>query len=191
MDQRTPPYSRSIMWPPRYICETLARRAPPFSPSAIPGCGAEVRASLAQSEIVASDQERDHQILSGFDKNETSPLCPSGEPFPGNVRVIRESKHTARTPFSSGGRQSAAGGQMRAFSLGLLQVPQLQKKHWTTCKLWATLCVVIVSYCLGDSNCCVNCSNEGPVCKTLIRVYTYCVIKVILPYYYISNHSNI
>lgn len=80
------------------ICDALERRTPPFLPSAIPGCGAEVRVFLAQSEIVASDQERNHQILSGFDKNETSPLCPSGESFPGNLRVIRESKHTGARP---------------------------------------------------------------------------------------------
>lgn len=85
MDQKTPRYSSSIMWPPCYICEALERHMPPFLPSAIPGCGVEVQVFLAQSEIVATDQEWNHQILSGFDKNETSPLCPSGEPFPGNL----------------------------------------------------------------------------------------------------------
>lgn len=86
-----------------------------------------MRAFLAQSEIVTSDQEWNHQILSGFDKNETSPLCLSGEPFPGNLRVIRESKHTGRTPSSSDGRQFVATGLMRTFSLGLLKVPQVKK----------------------------------------------------------------
>lgn len=86
-----------------------------------------MRASLAQSEIVASDQERDHQILSGFDKNETSPLCPSGESFPGNLRVIRESKHTARTPFGSDGRPFMGGAQTTAFSFRLFQCSSGEK----------------------------------------------------------------
>lgn len=117
VDQRTPLYSRSIMWLPCYICEALARRTPPFLPSAIPGCGAEVRAFLGQSDV-ASDQEWNHQILSGFDKNETSPLCLSGEPLPGNLRVIRESKHTGRTPFSSDGRQSWPPGWWELLASG-------------------------------------------------------------------------
>lgn len=132
--------SRSIMWPPRYICEALERHTPPFLPSAIPGRGVEVRVLLAQSEIVASDQEWNHQILSGFDKNETSPLCPPGEPFPGNLCVIRESKHTGRTPFSSDGRQLTAARVMRTYSLRLLKVPQVKKnkkKQKTNTTFWA------------------------------------------------------
>lgn len=91
VDQRIPPYSHSIMWPLCYICETLQRCTPPymFYYSWMCDWGA---ASFTESEIVASERERDHRIWSGLDKNETSPLCPSGDPLPGNLCVIREFK---------------------------------------------------------------------------------------------------
>lgn len=128
VDQRTPLDSCSIMWPPRYICKVLERHTPPFLPSAIPGCAAEVRVVLAQSERVASEQEWNHQIPNKF---------------PGNLCVIRESKHTGRTPFSSDGQQLTATGLMRTFSLRLLKSSSGEKwsikfELWKHCEylLW-------------------------------------------------------